>query len=55
MHRKAERLESGLLEAFALRWVGMDRPCYVFQASAHLDRETAKWGPIVKEANITLQ
>jgi hypothetical protein len=21
----------------------------------HLERETAKWGPIVKEANITLQ
>ena len=22
---------------------------------AHLDRERAKWGPIIKEANITLQ
>ncbi len=22
---------------------------------AHLDRETAKWAPIIKDANITLQ
>jgi hypothetical protein len=22
---------------------------------AHLDRERAKWGPIIQEANITLQ
>jgi len=22
---------------------------------AHLERETAKWGPIIKEANISLQ
>ena len=22
---------------------------------AHVDRERAKWGPIIKEANITLQ
>jgi tripartite-type tricarboxylate transporter receptor subunit TctC len=25
------------------------------ELKAHLDRETAKWGPIIKEANITLQ
>jgi tripartite-type tricarboxylate transporter receptor subunit TctC len=25
------------------------------QLKAHLDRETAKWGPIIKDANITLQ
>jgi tripartite-type tricarboxylate transporter receptor subunit TctC len=25
------------------------------QLKAHLERETAKWGPIIKEANITLQ
>ena len=25
------------------------------ELKAHLERETAKWGPIIKEANITLQ
>ena len=25
------------------------------ELQAHLDRERAKWGPIIKEANISLQ
>jgi hypothetical protein len=25
------------------------------ELKTHLDRETAKWGPIIKEANILLQ